>query len=100
LNASHLGARSSEVDVVSGPSGRGRGNDDRKWPVGVEDARLDDHAPPVTDQRLRDLERDAAHGDLHARGRLLLERVRVGDLTQERLRLAAYLGHESVGSST
>lgn len=48
----------------------------------------------VTDQRLRDLERDAALGDLHAQARLLLERVRVGDLTEERLRLAAYLGHE------
>jgi hypothetical protein len=49
----------------------------------------------VTDQRLRDLERDAAHGDLQARARLLLERVRVGDLTEERLRLAAYLGDEA-----
>jgi hypothetical protein len=48
----------------------------------------------VTDQRLRDLERDAARGDLHAQARLLLERVRVGDLTDERLRLAAYLGDE------
>jgi hypothetical protein len=49
----------------------------------------------VTDQRLRDLERDAAHGGLQAGARLLLERVRVGDLTEERLRLAAYLGHEA-----
>jgi hypothetical protein len=48
----------------------------------------------VTDQRLRALERDAAHGDLQAQARLLLERVRVGDLTEERLRLAAYLGDE------
>lgn len=48
----------------------------------------------MTDQRLRDLERDAAHGDLQAQVRLPLERVRVGDLTEERLRLAAYLGDE------
>lgn len=48
----------------------------------------------VTDQRLRDLERDAGKGDLEARARLLQERVRVGDLTEERLRLAAYLGDE------
>lgn len=48
----------------------------------------------MTDQRLRGLERDASHGDLHARARLLLERVRVGDLPEERLRLAAYLGDE------
>ncbi|MCW8139327.1 MAG: hypothetical protein KIT58_10540 [Planctomycetota bacterium] len=48
----------------------------------------------MTDQRLRALERDALHGDVEAQARLLLERVRVGDLTEERLRLAAYLGDE------
>lgn len=46
----------------------------------------------MTDQRLRDLERDAARGDLHAQARLLLERVRVGDLAEDQLLLAAYLG--------
>lgn len=51
--------------------------------------------PPVTDQRLRHFERDAAHGDLQAQARLLLERVRIGDLTEERLRLAAHLGDEA-----
>jgi hypothetical protein len=50
----------------------------------------------VADQRLRDLERDAAgHGDPQAQARLLLERVRTGDLTEERLLLAAYCGHEA-----
>lgn len=49
----------------------------------------------MTDQRLRDLERDAASGDLQTQARLLLERVRVGQLTEERLRLAAYLGDEA-----
>lgn len=49
----------------------------------------------MTDQRLRDLERGAAHGDLQAQARLLLERVCVGDLTEERLRLAAYCGDEA-----
>jgi hypothetical protein len=49
----------------------------------------------MTDQRLRDLEREAARGDLQAQARLLLERVRVGDLTEEKLRLAAYLGDEA-----
>lgn len=49
----------------------------------------------MTDQRLRDLERDAAHGDLQARARLLLERVRVGELTEDKLRLAAHLGDEA-----
>ncbi len=48
----------------------------------------------MSDQRLRDLDRDAADGGLMAEARLLVERVRVGDLTEERLRLAAYLGHE------
>lgn len=49
----------------------------------------------MTDQRLRDLKRDAARGDLQAQALLLLERVRVGDLAEERLRLAAYLGDEA-----
>jgi hypothetical protein len=61
----------------------------------VEPQPLADHAPLVADQRLRDLERNAAHGDLQAQARLLLERVRVGDLTEERLQLVAYLGHEA-----
>ncbi len=53
----------------------------------------------MADQRLRDLERDATHGDLQARARLLRERLRVGDLAEERLRLAAYLGDEAARSA-
>jgi hypothetical protein len=48
----------------------------------------------VADDRLRDLERRAQAGDLEAQARLLRERLRAGDLTQGRLELAAYLGHE------
>lgn len=52
----------------------------------------------MTDARLRSLARDAAQGDPHAHTRLLLERVRVGDLSEERLRLAAYLGDEAASA--
>ena len=49
----------------------------------------------MSDERLRELERrwreTQAVGDQAA---YLLERVRVGDLSQERLELAAYCGHE------
>jgi hypothetical protein len=58
----------------------------------------------VTDHRLRSLGRDAAQGDLQAQARLLLERVRVGDLLEEWLRLAAFLGDDAArvaaGNST
>lgn len=46
----------------------------------------------MADQRLRALEREAARGDEVAAARLLSERLRRGDLTAERLRLAGYLG--------
>lgn len=46
----------------------------------------------MSDSRLRELERQAAAGDVQARARLLAERVRVGDLAPDRLQLAAYLG--------
>lgn len=46
----------------------------------------------MADRRLRELERASAEGDLDAGARLLLERVRIGDLAPGRLRLAAYLG--------
>jgi hypothetical protein len=49
----------------------------------------------VSDARLRQLQRDAATGDLAARARLLTERVRIGDLAPDRLQLAAYLGDEA-----
>lgn len=45
------------------------------------------------DERLRSLERQAEH-DPDAAARLLLERVRRGDLDEARLTLAAYLEHE------
>jgi FHA domain len=48
----------------------------------------------VSDQRLRELERAAATGDLEAAQRLLQERLRRRLLTEDNLRLAAYLGHE------
>ncbi|MCO5168334.1 MAG: hypothetical protein M9894_18500 [Planctomycetes bacterium] len=44
------------------------------------------------DERLRGLERQAAH-DPEAAPRLLLERVRRGELPEERLELAGHLGH-------
>lgn len=44
------------------------------------------------DARLRQLQREASTGDLQARAKLLLGRVRAGELSEERLRLAAYLG--------
>ena len=44
----------------------------------------------MADERLRQLEREAATGDGQARAKLLLERVRLGELSEERLRLAAY----------
>lgn len=44
------------------------------------------------DARLRSLERSAASGDLDSQARSLLERVRAGTLTRERLELAAYCG--------
>jgi len=47
------------------------------------------------DTRLRQLEREAAGGDLQARAHLLRERTRTGDLASERLSLAAYLGDEA-----
>lgn len=46
----------------------------------------------MADLRLRALERDAARGDEVAAARVLSERLRRGDLTAERLRLAGYLG--------
>jgi hypothetical protein len=48
----------------------------------------------VTDERLRDLERQA-DSSVEARARLLVERVRAGDLAADRLLLAAYLGDEA-----
>lgn len=47
------------------------------------------------DDRRRELERSAAQGDLAARAGLLRERVRVGELREERLSLAAYLEDEA-----
>jgi hypothetical protein len=54
----------------------------------------------TTDAHLRDLERrflqSGSSGDEAA---WLLERVRVGDLTQKRLELAAYCGHVAAGTA-
>lgn len=47
----------------------------------------------MTDERLRGLGRHAE--DAEARARLLVERVRAGDLAADRLLLAAYLGDEA-----
>jgi len=49
----------------------------------------------MSDGDLRNLERLAAGGDVEAESRLLLERVRLGALAPEGLRLASYLGHEA-----
>lgn len=55
----------------------------------------------MADGRLRQLERTAWQGDSQAQVRLLLQRVRVGDLPRHSLALAAYLRHtpacEAVG---
>ena len=48
----------------------------------------------MSDGKRRDLERAAAAGDLEAEAQMLIERWRTGDLSEERLRFAAYLGHE------
>lgn len=48
----------------------------------------------MTDARLRAVSRAAARGDLTARAALLLERVRAGELSAERLLLAAWLGDD------
>ena len=45
------------------------------------------------DQRQRELERRALQGDAEAETQLLLQRVRAGELSGERWRLAAHLGH-------
>ena len=48
----------------------------------------------VSDERLRELERRWKEtGSVEDEAAFLLERVRVGELTQERLELAAYCGH-------
>lgn len=46
----------------------------------------------MADSRRRALTRLAAQGDVSAEARLLLERVRAGELPLERVRLAAWLG--------
>lgn len=46
----------------------------------------------MSDASRREAERDAAGGDPQAAARLLVERVRAGDLPAERLELAAHLG--------
>lgn len=46
----------------------------------------------MVDARLRRLERAASQGDVQARVQVLCERLRTGDLDEERVRLAAYLG--------
>ncbi|MCA9642758.1 MAG: hypothetical protein KC492_18805 [Myxococcales bacterium] len=49
----------------------------------------------MTDSRLQELKRAwEASGSVEDEAAYLRERVRVGDLTQERLELAAYCGHE------
>ena len=53
----------------------------------------------MTDERQRELERQASSGDVQAEVKLLLERVRAGELTEDQLRLAAFLGHEPAGSA-
>lgn len=55
----------------------------------------------MTDERLRDLGRRAeGPGGVEVEARLLLERVRVGELERDRLELAAYCGHEAARLAT
>lgn len=52
----------------------------------------------MSDSKLRELERRWKEtGAVEDEAAYLLERVRAGDLTQERLELAAYCGHEAAG---
>src|SRR5690242_18087499 len=53
----------------------------------------------MSDQRRRRAERDAAGGEPAARARLLVERLRLGELQREALELAAYLGHSPARSA-
>jgi hypothetical protein len=54
----------------------------------------------MSDAKLRDLERRWKEtGSVEDEAAYLLERVRVGDLTRERLELAAYCGHEGAMSA-
>ncbi len=64
-------------------------------------------APAIMgDEHLRELEREATGGSVQAQAELLKARVRAGQLAQEAVHLAAYLGHEpayraySVGATT
>lgn len=55
----------------------------------------------MSDERLREAERKwKESGSVADEARYLLERVRVGDLTRERLELAAYCGHEGAAVAT
>jgi hypothetical protein len=55
----------------------------------------------MSDQKLRELERRWKEtGSTEDEAAYLLERVRVGDLTRERLELAAYCGHEGARKAT
>jgi hypothetical protein len=51
------------------------------------------------DDRLRRLTREVATGDAGARARLLAERLRAGDLGEDRLRLAAHLGDPAAAAA-
>ena len=48
----------------------------------------------MTDAALRELERTAHAGDIVSAARLLVARVRLGELTIQDLELAAHVGHE------
>ena len=55
----------------------------------------------MSDQKLRELEcRWRETGSVEDEAAYLRQRVRVGDLTQERLELAAYCGHEGASAAT
>jgi len=55
----------------------------------------------MSDERLRQLERRwRASGSVHDESGYLLERVRAGDLSRERLELAAYCGHQGARAAS
>jgi hypothetical protein len=54
----------------------------------------------MSDARLRARERAASTGDVHDQARLLLERVRSGRLSRERLELAAWAGEPAACAAT
>lgn len=104
--------RRGDLDCLPGcPDAVGGGRESspccgRGGRAGVADGSPDQVAAPqhdraMSDLRLRELERRWLESrSLEAEARYLLERSRVGDLDDERLKLAAWCGHEGARHAT